>query len=222
MGSSRWKTRGSAALMWPGQGDFSKKWMEVSLNSWPDETGLRDKVWRGGYFIYHWLTGIWFFDWISTIYHWLTGWIHVIYSQLIDMFFFINHIQPFNDPRLRREIASLPRSTLERLLEGESLWCVWKLGRCRHIRQPNPSKSHQQKVRRIMWAHVVFLWKWGYLWIQLRLPGEFGRGILRFLRLEAFRLRKWIFWKVKVWLLLRSRDFSEVHIPCKGKRSESR
>ena len=158
------------------------------------------------FFIYHWLTG-YGCDWISTyIYHLpLVHWIHI---QPTDRYvsFSSTTSNHSTTQRLRREIASVPRSTLERLLEGESLWCVWNLGRCRHIRQPNPSKK---KVRRIM---LFFDESEGIISESNYFFRLVGGGILRFLRLEAFRLPKWIFWKVKVWLLQRSRDFSEVHI----------
>ena len=203
--------------MWPGQGDirqispmFSPRnstlgQMKLVYEIRFEEGGISSTIGWPEY------------DCWLDIYHLpLVDWMDSCHIQPTDRYVFcINHIQPFKDPRLRREIASVPRSTLERLLEGESLWCVWKLGHCRHIRQPDPtikksggSCCFSLKVRVSLDPTTSFRLLW--------------QGILRFLRLEAFRLPKWIFWKVKVWLLLRSRDFSEVHIPCKGKRSESR
>lgn len=134
--------------MWPGQ---------VSLNSWPDETGLRDKVWRGKISSKNWLTG--YGCWLD-IYHLpLVDWMDSYHIQPTDRYVFFH--QPH--PTIQRPEASQGDCVSAEIdawaFAGrwESVVCMkaWTLQAYKTPKsiQIQPSKSQTD--------HVVFLWKWG-------------------------------------------------------------
>lgn len=102
-------------------------------------------------------------DWISTIYHWLTGWIHVIYSQLIDMFF-LN--QPH--PTIQRPEASQGDCVSAEIdawaFAGrwESVVCMkaWTL-QAYKTANPTIKKSGGSCCFSLKVRHFVFLATWG-------------------------------------------------------------